>query len=267
MDYYLKGEYKKALPLLEKLANAGNINASYSLGEMYRKGNGVKENKGVSCDYYQKSAEDGNADAFFHAGVCAITIRQDNQRFKEAFKWFKKASEKLKETDLDEPDRKYLALVLANMYYTGKGTLQDFSEAARWFEKAGEMGDARAQGVLALLNYTGNGILSDKTKPRDWAEKAAGQGDVIGEQILGMLYQYSLPPEKNMQKAIEWYEKSAKHGSQAAQYQLAVIYENGDGVPKDLKKARYYYQEAAKGKYEEPKKAFAEFEKRQKDRK
>ena len=64
LDYYKQGEYKKALPLLEKSADAGNLNASYSPGEMYRKGEGVDKNEPVACLYYRKSAEASNQNAY-----------------------------------------------------------------------------------------------------------------------------------------------------------------------------------------------------------
>lgn len=266
IEYYKNGLYDKAFASLEKAYNSGSADAAYYLGAMFQQGKGVEKNDTISCQYYLKSAEDGNKKAYLKAGKCHIPDKKDGAGFKEAFKWFKKASEESSETDLDESDKKYLSVKLAIMYYTGNGTLQDFSEAAKWFEKASEMGDAYSQGTLALLNYTGNGVLTDWKKARYWAEKAAAQNDVTGEHILGMVNQYSLPPEQNMPEAIKWYEKSAGHGNPFAQYQLAVIYENGEGVPKDLKRARFYYEAAAKGKYEEPKKALEEFEARQKKR-
>lgn len=264
IEYYQNRSYDKARILLEKAYNSGSMEAAYYLGEMYRQGNGVEKDKAVSCNYYQKSAEAGKRKAFLKAGTCHIPDTRDGEGFKETFKWFKKASEELKETDLDESEEKDLYIKLGIMYYGGKGTLQDFSEAAKWFEKAAEMGDAYSQGGLALLYYSGDGVLTDKKKARYWAEKAAAQGNDTGEAVLGMLYQYSLPPEKDMQKGIAWYKKSADQGNPVSQYQLAVIYENGDGVPKDLEKARYYYEQASESKYDLTKNSLQEFELRNK---
>ncbi len=264
IEYYQNGSYDKALASLKKAYSSGSMEAAYYLGEMYRQGNGVEKDKVVSCNYYQKSAEEGNKKAFLKAGFCHIPDTRDGEGFKETFKWFKKASEELKKTDLDESEEKDLYIRLGIMYYGGKGTLQDFSEAAKWFEKAAEMGDAYSQGVLALLYYSGDGVLTNREKARYWAEKAAAQGDNTGEAVLGMLNQYSLPPEKDMQKAIAWYKKSADQGNPISQYQLAVIYENGDGVPKNLEKARYYYEQASKSKYDLTKNSLKEFELRNK---
>ena len=259
IEYYQNGSYDKALASLKRAYGSGSIEAAYYLGEMYRQGNGVEKDKIVSCNYYKQSAEEGNKKAFLKAGTCHIPDTRDGEGFKETFRWFKKASEELKETDLDQSEKKDFFIKLGIMYYAGKGTLQDFSEAAKWFEKAAEMEDPYSQGVLALLYYSGDGVLTDRKKARYWAEKAAAQGNDTGEVVLGMLNKYSFPPEKNMEKAVEWYVKAAAQGNIVAQYQLAEIYEKGEGVPQDLKKSRYYYEEAAKGKYEKPKKALQEF--------
>ena len=264
IEYYQNGSYDKALASLKKAYGSGSMEAAYYLGEMYRQGNGVEKDRIVSCNYYQKSAEGGNRKAFLRAGTCHIPDTRDGEGFKETFKWFKKASEELKETDLNEAEKKDMYIRLGIMYYAGKGTLQDWSEAAKWFEKAAEMGDSYSQGGLALLYYSGDGVLTDRKKARYWAEKAAAQGNSTGEGILGMLYQYSLPPDKDMRKAVYWYKKSADQGNPISQYQLAVIYENGDGVPKNLEKARYYYEQASKSKYDLTKNSLKEFESRNK---
>ena len=259
IEYYKKGVYEKALTSLEKANSLGSADAAYYLGEMFRQGRGVEKNYSVACRYYQKSAEADNKKAYLNAGMCHIPDKKDENGFKEAFKWFKRAAEEINETDLGETERKDFFVKFGIMYFAGLGTLQDFSEAAKWFEKAAELGDAYSQGALAMLNYAGNGVLTDKKKARYWAEKAAAQGDDTGEFVLGMLNHYSLPPEQNIQEAVKWYEKAAAQGHAAACYLVALIYEKGEGVPQDLKKARYYYEEAAKGKYEEPKKALQEF--------
>ena len=106
IEYYQNGSYDKALASLKKAYGSGSMEAAYYLGEMYRQGNGVEKDRIVSCNYYQKSAEGGNRKAFFRAGTCHIPDTRDGEGFKETFKWFKKASEELKETDLNEGGKK-----------------------------------------------------------------------------------------------------------------------------------------------------------------
>lgn len=154
---------------------------------------------------------------------------------------------------------------MANLYFTGKGTLQDFSESAKWSRRAAELGNAESQAMLAFFLYSGQGILQNRTEARIWAAKSAEQGDSLGQVIMGILYQYGGgTDEPDMNKAIDWYEKSAENGNPIAQYQLATLYENGNGLPKDLQKAKYYYEQSAKSQSEIPVKAYLEFEAKQK---
>ena len=171
----------------------------------------------------------------------------------------------MEQTDWTESDKKYLMRTLAFMYFTGKGTLQDFSEAAKWAEKAALLGDANSQAVMAFLLYTGQGVLTDKKTARIWAQKSAEQGNDLGEVLMGVFNQYADSPD--MKAAFEWYEKSAKQGNPAAQYQLGTFYEEGIIVPKDIEKAHRYYKQAADSKKSDHLvKALMDFEARQKKR-
>lgn len=56
-------EYGKALPLYTKLAQGGNAEAQFRLGEMYWFGDGTAADLGKAAIWFQKSAAAGNADA------------------------------------------------------------------------------------------------------------------------------------------------------------------------------------------------------------
>lgn len=265
VQYYQSGKYEEAFPLLKNSADSGNAIASYYLGEMYRKGEGIDKDGNMACRRYLESAERENVDAYLLTSVCYYLGKGFEQNYTEAFKWGKKVSEEIDETKLSEYDRERYAILMSNLYVQGKGTLQDFSEAAKWAEKASRLGDAESQAMMAFFLFAGKGVLSDSNAARYWAEQSAEQGNAMGQTMMGMLIQYRSPTEPDMKAAIRWYEKSAKQGNPAAQYQLATIYENGKGVPKDLNKARYYYEQAAKSKLEIPLEAFLEFEEEQKE--
>lgn len=57
------GEYGKALPIYQRLADAGNAEAQLRLGEMYWFGDGTAPHLGKAAEWFQKSAAAGNADA------------------------------------------------------------------------------------------------------------------------------------------------------------------------------------------------------------
>ena len=238
VDYYKKGEYEKALPLLEKSANSGNAKAYFYLCEIYR-----NKDISTSCRNYKKASEGGYKEAFFKVGLCYYVGEGIEKNDSEAFKWAKKAGDELNKIQFSNDDKKHLMLFIGDFYLTGKGTLQDFSEAAKWFEQAAELGDTRAQATMAFFYYSGKGVLMNKEKAKYWAEKAAAQDNEMGEFVLGMLNQFNDPPD--IEEAVYWYEKAARKNYEGAQYELGVIYEKGVGVEQDIVKAHHYYKLAA----------------------
>lgn len=266
IEYDKKGDDENARSFLEKEAASGNIEAFYYLGEIYRQGQGVEKNNPVACANYIQSAKGGYKKAFLLTGSCFVMGEGVQQDFRQALKWFEKASDDMHETAPDVSDQVYLAHTLADFYAKGLGTLQDFSKSAKWAKKAGELGDARSQAMYAFYLYSGQGVLQDKTEAAVWAEKSALQGDSWGQLVMGMLAQYGGSNEPDIRKAIKWYEKSAGQDNPAALYQMGTLYEKGEGVPANLKQAQYYYEQAAKSKMEIPVKAFLEFEAKQKNR-
>ncbi len=243
VEYYQRGEYKKALPLLQQAADSGNAAAHYYLGLIHLKNNHKEESGKNACNCFVKSADSGYQKAYLKSAGCYLTGTGVEQDFKSAFEWGKKAADTADEIRMDDRDRLFLALLMGGLYANGKGTLQDFSEAAKWYEKAAETGDATGQSMMAFFTYSGKGVLMNREKSRYWAEKAAAQGSPYGEVILGMLSQYRENPD--IKEAINWYEKAARQDNKVAYYQLGVIYEKGLAVKKDLAKAHHYYQLAA----------------------
>ncbi len=208
-----------------------------------------------------KAAENENIEAAKVVGASYYIGKGIKKDYKKSLYWFLVVAEKIKNTPGD--DNKKLLSIIANMYLTGRGTMQDFSEAAKWAEKAAEMGDGQSQAIMAFLLYTGQGVLQDKKAAWKWVEKSAEQGNDLGQVLLGVFNQFAKTPDMNA--ALKWYEKSAKQGNPAAQHQLATFYEEGVVVPKDLKKAKYYYEQAANSKKSDNLvKALKEFEMRQK---
>ena len=85
-------DYTKALSLLGKAAEAGNVEATYHLGFLYHSGRGVKQDYDRACAWYQKAAHNGNADAMYQLG----RLFQDGPRqdIYQAFEWYRRAADK-----------------------------------------------------------------------------------------------------------------------------------------------------------------------------
>jgi TPR repeat protein len=57
------GDYATALQEWTPLAEAGDVDAQYNLGQMYRRGQGVPQDYAETVKWYRLAAEQGNADA------------------------------------------------------------------------------------------------------------------------------------------------------------------------------------------------------------
>ena len=84
------------------------------------------------------------------------------------------------------------------MYWSGKGTSEDYEKAFYWFSKAAEKGHAKAQNYLGAMYSSGRGV------------------------------------DENFEEAYIWLSIAAKQNHPNAQCRLALMYFNGNGVPKSL---------------------------------
>jgi hypothetical protein len=71
--FLMAKEYGKALPLYTRLANAGNADAQFRLGEMTWYGDGTPQDLQAAHRWFEKSAAAGNADA--RAAIAALDRR------------------------------------------------------------------------------------------------------------------------------------------------------------------------------------------------
>jgi len=98
---------------------------------------------------------------------------------------------------------------LGEIYYNGRGVIQDHKEAGKWFRLAAEQGYASAQENLGWMYYNGRGVIQDD------------------------------------KEAVKWYRKSAEQGYSSAQSNLGLMYEYGEGVLQDYVMAHMYFNIAS----------------------
>ena len=66
-------EYSAAASLLRPLAEDGNAQAQYFLGNLYRAGRGLPKDAEVACEWYEKAAVSGDVRAEHDTGACYVT--------------------------------------------------------------------------------------------------------------------------------------------------------------------------------------------------
>lgn len=107
-DFYTQGDYQAAYKLWTKLAEKGSADALYSLGQLYRRGEGVEKNPGTAKTYYEKAARMGHN--FAQSNLGTLYFMEDPPNMDQAIKWWKEAASN------GEPNSQYRMGVL---YFNG----------------------------------------------------------------------------------------------------------------------------------------------------
>ena len=271
--YYDTEDYATAMKYFKRAAVDGNEfqnNAEDRLGDMYRFGEGVKQDLDEAVSWYKKGAEHGNDDSMCSLGYMYLNeegiwsdeaqaaywnlqaakqenvIAMDNmgfhysrgigveQDYVAAMAWYKKVAEAGRSSSMEE---------IGDLYYFGKGVEQDYSLAKEWYEKAIMAGNETPLMPLGTIYY----YMQEYDKAMELYQKAAKDGNEyqhIAEARIGDLYMEGAGVEQDLSKTVEWYEKSAGHGYANAMRILGDLYAEGNGVEQDMVKAREWYRKA-----------------------
>ena len=199
--------YNEAFKWFQKAADNGVAGAFAYLGKMYYAGDGVAQNYEKAFLWTKKAAENGAADAFvgFGLGVMYYNGQGVAQNYNEAFKWFQKSA--------DNGGASAFAY-LGEMYYEGTGVAQNYNEAFKWFQKAADNGiTTDIYYFLADMFYTGKTGITDYSQAKKYAELAIKNDtlDIVGHRILAKLYMYGYAVEKNIDKAEALIEQALAH--------------------------------------------------------
>ncbi len=90
---YDAGNYVKAYAEFLPLARGGDAAAQYSLGNMYRRGQGVARDDAEAVRWYRKAADQGNASAQYLLGVMYDGGRGVTEDHSEAVRWYRSAAD------------------------------------------------------------------------------------------------------------------------------------------------------------------------------
>ena len=216
-QYLQAGEYQKALPIIEDLAQRGDAVAQANFAVMYFNGDGVPKDINKASYWYEKSATSGSK----HPAVVGAMS------------------------------------TLAGLYRGQGGHSRDMARSAYWYEQAGNAGDVEAMNQLGILYYDGNGRAKDYAKALAWFSKAAAHNHPEAQSFIGDLYRFGRSVNQDYAEAVRWYEKSAVQNYPHALYMLGVMNGQGLGVPADRTKASAWYEKAAAVGHPEAKKMLA----------
>ena len=238
---FIKGNWTKAIPVLEKAAALNEPNANYYLYLCYANGFGVKADSDKALNFLLRASELEYEEAIVALGRVFISRYEDadnesNDDLYKAMDCFTKAAEYGNPTaifNLGEIYRKY-----------GKEDIRN-QKSLQCYKKAALLGDDDAQYWLALYYRNGIGVEKDDAQALVWLQKSSDQENAEAQNMLGRCYEEGWGVEKDSIKAIEWFKKAAEQDYAVAQYNLAWYYHNGKAVKQDYKEAFNWFEKAA----------------------
>jgi TPR repeat protein len=167
-------DFAKALPHLQKAADAGDPIAMNNLGLLYENGQGIAQDYGKAREWYQKAADAGNADAMVGLGVLYQSGQGVAQDYVEAREWYQKAADAGNAHGMNK---------LGLLYENGQGVTQDYGKAREWYQKAADVGDPIAMDNLAVLDRDGLGGAQDSKRPPTPATRPASRTARVSPKI------------------------------------------------------------------------------------
>lgn len=169
---YEKNDYGRAFLEFSPLADRGDADAQFMLGEMYYSGEGVARDVKKSADYYTKSAMQGNPKGQKALGfIYQMSGSVLGTNCDKAMYWYKKSAEQ-------GYVPAYYSVSLIYYYQYGEDCSGKNQKGGNeWMLKAAEAGDRSAQSSIRFNYYrASDGFPKDYAKAYFWARKAAEGG-------------------------------------------------------------------------------------------
>src|SRR5439155_14659061 len=139
IDAWQNANYSAAIGIWRPLAEAGDADAQFNLGQAYRLGRGVPLDLSVAKIWFERAARSGHVDAQTTLG---LLVFQNGDRA-AGLKWLKAAA------DQGEPRA---LLVYGTALYNGDGITQDRIRGYSYVSRAAGQGLQPAQETLDQLN-------------------------------------------------------------------------------------------------------------------
>ncbi|MCM5555939.1 tetratricopeptide repeat protein, partial [Pleomorphomonas sp. NRK KF1] len=168
----------KGLALIQEVAESGNANALYQLGDLYTRGGAVPVNGQKAIDFLQRAADEGNISAYIRLGELyrdGTVVPADGTKATELFQKAVEAGSKSSFTSL------------ADAALQGIGQPRDVDRAIDLLEQGIAMGDLNATLKLATVLYNGEYVATDKERALQLYEDAATKGSMAARYQLAII--------------------------------------------------------------------------------
>jgi cell division septation protein DedD len=138
IEAWRAGNYEVAVREWRPLAEAGEADAQFNLGQAYKLGRGVPLDVAQAQTWYERAARQGHAQAEANLG---LILFQNNER-ERAMPWIRRAAER------GDPRAQY---VLATAHFNGDLATRDWPRAYALMRRAADQGLPQARTSLAEM--------------------------------------------------------------------------------------------------------------------
>jgi|GEM_PF-3814672 len=237
-----QGDYSEALRLLQPLAEHGNAEAQFQLGQMYIFGEGVPKDLEEGFRWVRRAAEQGHPKAEFQVGQMYYFGKGVPEDLQEGLTWVRKAAKQGHAGAREFVDfHEDLKTLFQFQEAYGRG---DYSEALELILPVAEKGIPIAQNAMGIMYAKGHGVAQDKAEAVRWWQMAAEQGFAEAQYNLGLSLAEGDGVPKDSAKAVLWWRKAAEQDNASAQFNLGIMYAWGLGVMQDTSTAVDWYYKA-----------------------
>ena len=199
----------------EKLAKLGDVNAMYTLANIYWYDSTLAKRKERALEWYKKAAQKGDERAQYELAERYYYGMDVIENAKLAFEWYEKSAQQ----NYGKAQYK-----LGYMYYGGIYVEKDEEKAVELMELAAKQGVAEALKELGDAHCYGFGVEVDFKKSLHYykkilegdqslflfCKKCAEEGKKTAQYLLALMYADGSCGERNSKEALKWYLKSGR---------------------------------------------------------
>ncbi len=169
---------ENSLEELIRLAESGDAEASYQLGDIYYRGDVVEQDYAKAIAYYEKAAELKNDNAIFRLGRIYYIGRIVEQNYSKALTYFLESA-KNGNSEAQE--------AVAQMYFDGTGVEQNYYKAFDYYFRAAAKDNHTAQFSIGYMLAEGIGVEKNLALAEKYLEISAENGNNNAQKYLEKL--------------------------------------------------------------------------------
>lgn len=234
---YLKmKKYPEAIISMKIAANAGDIEASHRLGEIYFKGLfKTSINYKESIKYFQFAADKGDYDSILYLVEIYSNPKYEMINFQQLFKYA--------ELGANLSDSNCIC-ILAEMHFNGEYVERNLNTAKNLYNKAYKLGNSEGAAGLGTI-YHKQQDYENAVKYYQLAAKAKNPNPVIFISLFHIYFYGNDVIKQNQKQGLEYLNKAVNFQYPLALCVLGALNYYGYGMKKNIAQAEKHLQQAA----------------------